>query len=76
MIYTIRGFLGVENLFDKVLQTISEWTPKAEHSTESKYRDDLILCLQESLNSEISNSAQQFGVLNIQDTIASKEKLD
>lgn len=55
MIYTIRGFLGVENLFDNVLQKISEWTPKAEHSTISKYRDDLILCLQESLNSEISN---------------------
>ncbi len=30
------------SLFDDVIQTISDWNPKAEYSNESKYRDDLL----------------------------------
>ena len=40
------------SLFDDVFQTISDWNPKAEYSTESKYRDDLIAFLRENLNPE------------------------
>ena len=39
------------SLFDDVLQTISDWNPKAEYSTESKYRNDLLSFLRENLNS-------------------------
>ena len=39
------------SLFDDVLQTISDWNPKAEYSTESKYRNDLLAFLRENLNS-------------------------
>lgn len=44
----------VEKLFDDVLQTVSNWNPKTEYSTERKYRDDLLEFLRESLNSESS----------------------
>ncbi len=39
------------SLFDDVLQTISDWNPKAEYSTENKYRNDLLSFLRENLNS-------------------------
>ena len=39
------------SLFDDVLQTISDWNPNAEYSTESKYRNDLLAFLRENLNS-------------------------
>ena len=39
------------SLFDDVLQTISDWNPKAEYSTENKYRNDLLAFLRENLNS-------------------------
>ena len=39
------GFIGMGSLFDGVLQTISDWNPKAEYSTESKYRNDLLAFL-------------------------------
>jgi hypothetical protein len=38
------------SLFDDVLQTIKDWTPKAEYSNERKYRDDLLAFLRKSLN--------------------------
>ena len=43
-----------DNLVDDVLQTISDWNPKAEYPTETKYRDDLLEYLRESLNSGIT----------------------
>ena len=39
------------SLFDDVLQTISDWNPKAEYSTENKYRNDRLAFLRENLNS-------------------------
>ena len=48
-----RGFCLVDdNLVDDVIQTISDWTPKAEYSSERKYRDDLLECLRQNLNAE------------------------
>ncbi len=38
------------SLFDDVLQTIKDWNPRAEYSTESKYRDDFLVFLRKSLN--------------------------
>ena len=40
----------MSSLFDEVLQAINDWNPKAEHSTERKYRDDLLTFLQKILN--------------------------
>jgi len=38
------------SLFDDVLQAINDWNPKAEYSTENKYRDDLLAFLRKSLD--------------------------
>jgi len=35
------------SIFDMVLQSIKEWTPKGQYSTEAKYRDDLLRYLRE-----------------------------
>ena len=40
----------VGSLFDDVLQAINDWNPKAEYSTENKYRDDLLAFLRKSLD--------------------------
>jgi len=40
----------LDSLFDTVLQTIKDWNPQAEHSTENKYRDDLLAVLRKKLN--------------------------
>jgi hypothetical protein len=42
--------LGLGSLFDTVLQTIKDWNPQAEYSTENKYRDDLLAFLRKNLN--------------------------
>ena len=42
--------MGLGSLFDTVLQTIKDWNPQAEYSTESKYRDDLLAFLRKKLN--------------------------
>ena len=42
--------MGLDSLFDTVLQTIKDWNPQAEYSTESKYRDDLLAFLRKKLN--------------------------
>jgi hypothetical protein len=48
-----------------VLQTIKDWNPKAEYSTERQYRDDLLAFLREHLNSsgsgEVSSAIWGFG---------------
>ena len=40
----------VGDLFSIVLQAVREWTPKAEYTRESKYRDDLLRFLRKKLN--------------------------
>jgi hypothetical protein len=42
--------LGLDTLFQTILQTIQDWNPQAGYSTERKYRDDLIVFLQKKLN--------------------------
>ena len=42
--------MGLGSLFDTILQTINDWNPQAEYSTESKYRDDLLVILRKKLN--------------------------
>jgi hypothetical protein len=39
-----------DRLFEEVIKTINDWTPKAKYSTEKKYRDDLLEFLQKNLN--------------------------
>ena len=38
------------SLFDDVLQAINDWNPKAEYSTENKYRDNLLAFLRKGLD--------------------------
>jgi hypothetical protein len=40
----------IDSFFDVVLQAVKEWNPKAEYTTENKYRDDLLKFLREKLN--------------------------
>ncbi len=51
-------------LFDDVIQTISDWNPKANYSTENKYRDDLLEFLRENLNSGSSAFSSAIWGLN------------
>lgn len=39
-------------LYEDILETISNWNPKSQYSTERKYRDDLITFMRKNLNSE------------------------
>ncbi|MCW4034805.1 MAG: hypothetical protein NWF03_05520 [Candidatus Bathyarchaeota archaeon] len=43
------------NLFEDVLQTIENWNPKDQYTTETKYRDDLLLFLRQRLNQSESS---------------------
>jgi hypothetical protein len=42
--------LVLDSLFETVFQTIKDWNPQAEYSTENKYRDDLLAVLRKKLN--------------------------
>jgi hypothetical protein len=42
----------VDELHENVLKTISNWNPKANYSTERKYRDDLLEFLRKNINPE------------------------
>jgi len=48
--------LGLGSFFDTVLQTIKEWNPQAEYSSENKYRDDLLVFLRKKLNGSGSDA--------------------
>ena len=53
--YIIYGVI-LGSLFDTVLQTIKEWNPQAEYSTENKYRDDLLAVLRKKLDRSRSDA--------------------
>ena len=45
-----RRFCWLGDLFEDVLQTISDWNLRVEYFTYSKYRDELIAVLRKKLN--------------------------